>query len=71
METMPAADGNRAGSYVLAPGEVRRNPTSVPAIKADSRDSAGSLAVSENTVAPWAAGPPLHLHTREDEALTA
>jgi hypothetical protein len=63
METMPAADGSRAGPYVLAPGEVRRNPTSVPAIKADSRDSAGSLAVFENTVAPWTAGPPLHLHT--------
>lgn len=64
-----APDGHRAGPYVLAPGEVRRKPASVPAVKADSSDTAGSLAVFEDTIAPWAAGPPLHVHTREDEAL--
>jgi mannose-6-phosphate isomerase-like protein (cupin superfamily) len=63
------ADGRRAGPYLLAPGEVRRNPASVPIVKADSADTAGLLAVFEDTMAPWAAGPPLHLHTREDEAL--
>jgi mannose-6-phosphate isomerase-like protein (cupin superfamily) len=54
---------------VLAPGEVRRNPLSAPSVKAGSRDTAGLLAVWEGTLAPREPGPPLHLHTREDEAL--
>lgn len=61
--------GHRAEAYLLAPGEVRRNPASHPPVKADSADTAGLLAVFEDAMAPWAAGPPLHLHTREDEAL--
>jgi mannose-6-phosphate isomerase-like protein (cupin superfamily) len=69
MDAAQEANGHRAGPYLLAPGEVRGNPRSDPAVKAGSRDTAGLLAVWEGTMAPWAAGPPLHLHTREDEAL--
>ena len=68
MDTQEAC-GHRAGPYLLAPGEIRRNPLSDPSVKADSRDTAGLLAVFDGTLAPWAPGPPLHLHTREDEAL--
>jgi quercetin dioxygenase-like cupin family protein len=69
MDATQEANGHRAGPYVLAPGEIRRNPLSMPGVKADSLDTAGLLAVFEGTMAPWAPGPPLHLHTREDEAL--
>jgi quercetin dioxygenase-like cupin family protein len=69
MDASQEANGHRAGPYVLAPGEIRRNPLSMPGVKADSRDTAGLLAVFEGTMAPWSPGPPLHLHTREDEAL--
>jgi mannose-6-phosphate isomerase-like protein (cupin superfamily) len=55
--------------YILKPGEARRNPASVPAVKADSSDTGGLLAIFEDTMAPWAPGPPLHAHGREDEAL--
>jgi uncharacterized cupin superfamily protein len=65
----PPVTGDRAQAYVLAPGQIRRNPTSTPAVKADSADTGGLLAVFEDTMAPSASGPPLHLHTREDEAL--
>jgi quercetin dioxygenase-like cupin family protein len=69
MDAVQEANGHRAGPYVLGPGEIRRNPLSTPGVKADSLDTAGLLAVFEATMAPWAPGPPLHLHTREDEAL--
>jgi quercetin dioxygenase-like cupin family protein len=69
MNDTRAGNGHRAGPYVLAPGEVRRDPASVPSVKAGSRDTAGSLAVFEDIMTPWASGPPLHLHTREDEGL--
>ena len=69
MNATQEADGHRAGPYVLAPGEIRRNPLSVPSVKADSGDTAGLLAVFEGRLAPGQPGPPLHLHTREDEAL--
>jgi mannose-6-phosphate isomerase-like protein (cupin superfamily) len=58
----------RSQAYVLAPGEVRRNPTAWPGIKADATDTAGLLSVFEDTLAPWQAGPPLHSHTDADEA---
>jgi mannose-6-phosphate isomerase-like protein (cupin superfamily) len=69
MDATQEANGHRAGPYVLAPGEVRRNPLSAPSVKAGSGDTAGLLAVWEGTLAPWEPGPPLHLHTSEDEAL--
>jgi mannose-6-phosphate isomerase-like protein (cupin superfamily) len=64
---MPPID-RRSPAYVLAPGELRRNPTVWPGTKADSTDTAGLLGVFEDTVAPWQSGPPLHLHTHMDEA---
>jgi quercetin dioxygenase-like cupin family protein len=69
MDATQEANGHRAGPYVLAPGEIRRNPLSAPSVKADSRDTAGLLAVFEGSLAPGEPGPPLHLHTRQDEAL--
>jgi quercetin dioxygenase-like cupin family protein len=69
MDATREATGHRAGPYLLALGEIRRNPLSVPAVKADSSDTAGLLAVCEGTLAPWESGPPMHLHTRQDEAL--
>jgi mannose-6-phosphate isomerase-like protein (cupin superfamily) len=55
--------------YVLAPGEVRRHAEVWPGIKADSSDTAGLLSVFEDVVRPGYVGPPLHLHTLEDEAM--
>jgi mannose-6-phosphate isomerase-like protein (cupin superfamily) len=58
----------RSQAYVLAPGEVRRNPTVSPGVKADSTDTAGLLGAFEDTLEPWQSGPPLHLHAGMDEA---
>ena len=58
----------RSHAYVLAPGELRRNPTVSPGTKADSTDTAGLLGVFEETLAPWQSGPPLHVHGKMDEA---
>lgn len=55
--------------YLLMPGEVRRSPRSMPALKATAEDTGGLVAVFEDTLAPRTAGPPLHAHSREDEAL--
>ena len=68
MTSAPSATQHRAPAYVLAPREVRRNPTVWPATKADSTDTAGLLGVFEDTLQPWQSGPPLHLHTNQDEA---
>ncbi|HLZ28985.1 MAG TPA: cupin domain-containing protein [Chloroflexota bacterium] len=59
---------HRAQAYVLAPGDVRRNPTVSPGVKADATDTAGLLSVFQDTLAPWQSGPPLHLHGEMDEA---
>ena len=69
MDASQQASAHRAGPYVLAPGKIRRNPLSVPSIKADSSDTAGLVTVCEGTLAPWESGPPLHAHTRQDEAI--
>ena len=63
-----AQTDQRAPAYVLAPGELRRNPTVSPGVKSDSTDTAGLLGVFEDTLAPWQSGPPLHLHAEMDEA---
>ena len=58
MNATQEADGHRAGPYVLAPGEIRRNPLLAPSVKADSRDTAGLLAVFEGRLAaPGSPGP--------------
>ncbi len=69
MTNAASATPLRALAYVLAPGEVRRNPTVWPGTKADSSDTAGLLGVFEDTLQPWQSGPPLHLHSAWDEAL--
>ena len=68
MTDAPTATDQRSQAYVLAPGEVRRNPTVKPGVKADSTDTAGLLSVFQDTLAPWQSGPPLHLHAEMDEA---
>lgn len=69
MDAIQEANDHRAAPYLLAPGEIRRSPLSVPGVKADSSDTAGLVTVSEGALGPWESGPPLHLHTRQDEAL--
>jgi quercetin 2,3-dioxygenase len=69
MDATQEANGHRAGPYLLTLGEIRRNPLSMPSVKAGSRDTGGLLAVFEGSLAPREPGPPLHLHTRHDEAL--
>ena len=68
MTNAPSTPLMRAPAYVLAPGEIRRNAGVWPATKADSTDTAGLLGVFEDTLQPWQSGPPLHLHTNQDEA---
>ena len=58
----------RSQAYMLAPGELRRNPSVSPGTKADSTDTAGLLGVFEETLPPWQSGPPLHVHGEMDEA---
>lgn len=55
MDAIQEANGHRAGAYLLAPGEIRRNPLSMPSVKADSGDTAGLLTVCE---ARWRLGSP-------------
>ena len=69
MDAIQETNDHRAEPYLLAPGEIRRSPLSVPSVKADSHDTAGLLTVCEGKLAPWESGPPLHLHMRQDEAL--
>src|SRR5579871_6741575 len=58
----------RAPAYVLAPGELRRNPTVSPGVKADSTDTAGLLGIFEDALPAGDSGPPLHVHAEMDEA---
>ena len=52
-------------------GEAFRNPVGGPVtIKARGADTGGALTVFESVPAPGE-GPPLHLHSREDEILYA
>jgi mannose-6-phosphate isomerase-like protein (cupin superfamily) len=69
MRHRPTTTQTRTVPYVLAPGEMRGNPRSMPGVKAGSADTGGALAIFEDALEPWTPGPPLHLHTREDEAL--
>lgn len=60
----------RLGAFVVPPGGGRaiRGPVGGPTIlKAGTMETGGSLAALE-TVVPPNAGPPFHLHRREDEA---
>jgi mannose-6-phosphate isomerase-like protein (cupin superfamily) len=58
-----------AAPYVLRAGEERSHPGTFPTIKADAADTGGAMTAMEGVLAPWASGPPLHVHSREDECL--
>ena len=55
--------------YVLAAGQERSHPGTRPTIKAGAADTGGAMTVVEDTLAPWASGPPLHAHDSTDECL--
>ena len=54
---------------MLAAGQERSHPGTWPAIKAGAADTGGAMTVVEDTLAPWASGPPLHAHDSTDECL--
>jgi len=43
MDAIQETNDHRAEPYLLAPGEIRRSPLSVPSVKADSHDAAAKL----------------------------
>jgi mannose-6-phosphate isomerase-like protein (cupin superfamily) len=55
---------------ILEPGDGERHPvgSSEILIKATSDETAGSLFLSETTIAPGFPGPPLHVHDRLHDA---
>ena len=55
--------------YVLVAGQERSHPGTWPTIKAGVADTGGALTAVEDTLPPWASGPPLHLHDSTDECL--
>ena len=58
-----------AAPYVLAARQERSHPGTMPAIKAGAADTGGAMTAMEGVLAPWASGPPLHVHNREDECM--
>jgi mannose-6-phosphate isomerase-like protein (cupin superfamily) len=58
---------NVAVPYVLAAGQERSHPGTWPTIKASKADTGGAMTVVEDVLAPWASGPPLHVHDGVDE----
>jgi mannose-6-phosphate isomerase-like protein (cupin superfamily) len=57
----------RAAPYVLAAGQARSHPGSVPTIKTGAADTGGLLAVADGVLGPRTSGPPLHIHYETDE----
>jgi len=57
----------RAAPYVLAAGQARSHPGSVPTIKAGAADTGGLLTVADGVLGPRTAGPTLHVHYESDE----
>jgi mannose-6-phosphate isomerase-like protein (cupin superfamily) len=55
--------------YVLAAGQERSHPGTVPAIKAGAADTGGAMTAVDGVLGPWASGPPLHAHDGLDECL--
>jgi mannose-6-phosphate isomerase-like protein (cupin superfamily) len=55
--------------YVLVAGQERSHPGTWPTIKAGVADTRGAMTAVEDTLAPWASGPPLHAHDSIDECL--
>ena len=58
-----------AAPYVLAAGKERSHPGTWPTIKAGAADTGGAMTAVEDTLGPWASGPPLHAHHSSDECM--
>lgn len=55
--------------FVIAAGEVRGGPLTRPwGTRVRGADTGGLVAIGEADMPPLSAGPPLHVHSREDEA---
>lgn len=62
----------RSAAYVLGPEEgirPQRYPGGPMWLRVGAVESAGALSFYEAVIPPGAAGPPLHVHTDEDEAI--
>ena len=59
---------HQAAPYVLAAGQARSHPGSVPTIKAGSGDTGGLLTFCDGVLGPRTPGPPLHVHDETDES---
>ena len=59
----------RAAPYVLAAGQARSHPGSIPAIKAGAADTGGLFTFCEEVMPPRTPGPALHVHHGDDEFL--
>lgn len=58
-----------AAPYVLAAGQARSHPGSVPAIKAGAADTGGLFTFCEEVMPARTPGPALHVHRGDDEFL--
>jgi quercetin 2,3-dioxygenase len=56
-----------AAPYVLAAGQARSHPGSIPAIKAGAADTGGLLTFVEEVMPARTPGPALHVHHGDDE----
>jgi quercetin dioxygenase-like cupin family protein len=56
-----------AAPYVLAAGQARSHPGSVPVIKAGAAETGGLFTFCEEVMGPRTPGPPLHVHDESDE----
>jgi len=61
------AMNQQAAPYVLAAGQARSHPGSVPMIKAGVAETGGLLTFCDGVVGPRTQGPPLHTHEQNDE----
>ena len=57
----------QAAPYVLAAGQARSHPDSVPVIKAGAAETGGLFTFCEEVMGPRTPGPPLHVHDEADE----
>jgi quercetin dioxygenase-like cupin family protein len=55
--------------FVLGPGETRAGASDGPwSTRVTGRDTGGLIAIGQADMPPMSSGPPLHVHTNEDEA---
>jgi quercetin dioxygenase-like cupin family protein len=70
MVLMPSVTAQ--SSIVLQPGEgevVTANPTGSTVLKITGAETGGAFTCAEATLAAHTSGPPLHINSREDEAV--